>query len=282
MRTFFIGKRLESGDMSLMARNEAGALTEPAYISYSIFRTDGGTVLVSAPRKSPAKDPILGSYYVDMTIPSDWSAGTYKLIWYLRQYDDSSEVQVEEDFYVVAADPARSGFEASSVLMAKRPGITPKLAEMIMAVRELLSDTNPDRNYHFRPPTSGKIVAGYTSRVGFIWTDETIIRMLKIALSQINTANPLMITSYNIDTVPDDFANAAALGAASKCLSAEAARWAADEFGYSLNGVSLDLNKAESYRGLAEAYKAEFFEWLPNLTATKPYSAGLRQHRYLI
>ena len=39
-------------------------------------------------------------------------------------------------------------------------------AQAIRVVRELLSDTNPDRNYHFRPPTSGRVVANYTTRVG--------------------------------------------------------------------------------------------------------------------
>jgi hypothetical protein len=39
-------------------------------------------------------------------------------------------------------------------------------AQAIRVVRELLSDTNPDRNYHFRPPTPGRVVANYTTRVG--------------------------------------------------------------------------------------------------------------------
>jgi hypothetical protein len=151
-----------------------------------------------------------------------------------------------------------------------------------MYVRELLFDTNPDRNYHFRPPTPGKIVAGYTSRVGFIWLDSTILRFLQIAISKLNWYNPKNIYNFTLDNVPADWGRIAALSAAALCLSAEGARWAGDQFNYSLNGVSLDINKADLYRGLAESYKAEFTEMAPLVTANRPASVGLRQQRWLL
>ena len=67
-----------------------------------------------------------------------------------------------------------------------------------------------------------------------------------------------------------------------RCLGKESARWAAEESRYSLNGVSLDINKSSLYQGLAESYKAEFQEWAPLLTANRPCSAGLRQSRWLL
>jgi hypothetical protein len=106
--------------------------------------------------------------------------------------------------------------------------------------------------------------------------------MLEIAISKLNWYNTKNIYNFTLDTVPADWGRIAALSAASLCLSAEGARWAADQFGYSLNGVSLDINKADLYRGLADSYKAEFTEMAPLLTANRPYSAGLRQQRWLL
>ena len=284
MFTFFSGKTLGPGDLSLMVRDEAGRPVEPTRISYTIYLVaeEGRKVLLAGPQAQPSKGAETGLYFVGMTIPSNWAAGDYQLVWHLQQYDDSDEVTVMDDFRVMSANPSTSSLEAPSVLMASTPVVTQRIANMVIMVRELLSDTNPDRNYHFRPPTAAKVVAGYSTRVGYIWTDTTIIRMLRLAISKINTSNPLANHGFNLENVPEDWGNAAALGAAASCLSAEAARWAADEFGYSLNGVSLDLQKASGYQGLAEQYRAELTEWLPNLTANRPFSVGLRQSRWLL
>jgi hypothetical protein len=189
---------------------------------------------------------------------------------------------VYEDFVVQPIDPADSSFEAPSTIIAPRPVTKNKYAPAIMYVRELLSDTNPDRNYHFRPPTPGKVVAGFTTRVGYIWLDSTILRMLDIAIAKLNTWNPKNLTNYTLDSIPTDWGKCAAVGAAASCLSAEGARWAADEFSYSLNGVSLDINKSSLYLSLAQTYGQEFTEWATPLTAIRPCSAGLRQQRWLL
>jgi hypothetical protein len=285
MITLTAGKLLGSGDLNIIIRDEGGSTYAPFAVSYSIFSLDPLTqiqTLVSTPNSIPAS-PSVGVYNVAMSIPTLWD-GRYKLVWYVQRNYDSSIDQVFEDFQVIpfAASSPTSSFEAPSVFIARMNAVSLKTAEMIMQVRELLSDTNPDRNYHFRPPTSGKTVAGFTSRVGFIWTDQTIIRMLQVSISQINVANPMALYNYTLDTILPDWANAAAVGAAAKCLTAEGARWAADEFGYSLNGVSLDLNKSQTYLGLASAYATEFKEWIPALTANRPQSVGLRQNRWLL
>lgn len=277
------GKTLAPGDLSLMVRDSANSPVTPASLNYTIFAkdADGNTSLISQPRLAPVLQEV-GLYYVAMTLPTSWADGDYQLVWYLQQSPGEAEVQITEDFSILAVKPGTGSLDAPSVLMAKKLQTTEKVADLIMSVRELLSDTNPDRNYHFRPPTAAKTVAGYTTRVGYIWTDQTILRMLKLAVAQINTANPKNLYSHKVETLTDDnWAQAAALGAAAKCLTAEAARWIADEFGYSLNGVSLDLEKSAKYQGLGETYNAEFKEWMVPLTANRPASVGLRQMKFL-
>jgi hypothetical protein len=275
------GKQLGPGDLSLTVRDEQGGPYTPSGISYSIFaEVNGVETLVSMPNQTPTSTST-GIYYISMTIPTLWN-GRYKLVWYINRYPADPISTVYEDFQVVPFNPMTNSTEAMSVFLALRPGMDPKTAELAMNVRELLSDTNPDRNYHFRPPTSAKSVAGYTSRVGFIWEDTTIVRMIKLSIAQLNTFNPMTVFSYTIDSAPDAWLEAACLGAAAKCLSSEAARWAAEEFGYSLNGVSLDLNKSATYQNLGAAYAAEFATWAPQITANRPASVGLRQSRWLL
>lgn len=283
MIAFSQGRPLGVADLSLTVRDEGGAPYNPDSISYSIFSVDPvsqAQTLVSQPNQTPGTTGT-GAFYVPMTIPSLWN-GQYKLVWYISRYPGDPIASIYEDFQVVPFNPLTNSTEAMSVFLALRPGMSATVAEYVMNVRELLSDTNPDRNYHFRPPTAAKTVAGYTSRVGFIWEDPTIIRMLKMSIAQLNTFNPMNTFNFTIDNIPSTWAEAACLGAAAKCLSAEAARWAAEEFGYSLNGISLDLNKSATYQNLGAAYSQEFATWAPMITANRPASVGLRQSRWLL
>ena len=276
------GKTLGAGDLGLNIRGLNGGLTDPYSISYSIFSvgTDGLRTLVSAPNMSPTRNAT-GVYYIGGNIPTTWE-GRYDLIWTLRQTNTDAPRNITEEFEVVRIDPATSSFEAPSVLVSKRPGLNPTLVDGIMKVREILSDENPDRNYHFRPPTPGIAVANFNLRVGFIWTDSTIIRMLQTATSIVNTANPMNLYSYTYETAPVDWRNIINIGAAGLCLTKEAARWAAEGMEYSLNGVSLSLNKAGEYQSLSTDLSTQFNAIIPNLTANRPVSSGLRQQRWLL
>ena len=282
MRTLAVGKTLDPGDLALVVRDEQNIPVTPANLNYTIFTTgSSGNALVSDPRMAPKMQEV-GLYYASMTIPTSWAEGSYQIVWHLQQTADTPEISIIEEFAVLALRPGVGGMEAPSVLMAKRLHCSVKTADLVMSVRELLSDTNPDRNYHFRPPNSQKVVAGYTTRIGFIWTDETILRFLKLCVAQINTSNTKTMFSYTVETLPDDnWSQCAALGAAAKCLTAESARWIADEFGGSLNGVSLDLEKSAKYQGLGSQYNEEFKQWMVPLTATRAHSVGLRQMPWL-
>lgn len=308
MITLTQGMALGTGNLSILVRDSTGALIDPAQISFSIFQISAKVpikvrgayeydleqpnkmpeekfqpqeaVLVTQPRTVPTRAS-QGAYWVNLTIPTTW-LGVYQIVWYLVQYSGQPENQVYEDFVVQTIDPTSNSFEAPSTIIATKPTTTQKYAPAIMYVRELISDENPDRNYHFRPPTPGRVVAGYTTRVGYIWLDATILRMLDIAISKLNTWNPMNLWNWTLDTIPTDWGRCAAVGAASSCLLKEGARWAADEFSYSLNGVSLDINKANLYQSLGQTYQQEFAEWAPLITANRPFSAGLRQQRWLL
>lgn len=283
MISFASSKPLGPGDLNILIRDENGVLFDPHTISYSIFSVDVTTnvqSLMSQPDSCPYRDSV-GTYHVSMSIPSTWS-GQYNLVWKIARYFDSPFDTIYEEFQVVNFIPATSSVEAASVYITQKPTVNSHTAQLVMMVRELLSDTNPDRNYHFRPPTPGKQVAGFTSRAGFIWLDSTIITMIKLAIAQMNMSNVNTTFDFTIDSAPTSWAQIACLGAAAKCLSAEGARWIAEQFEYSLNGVSISLNKAGDYTALATAYAQEFKELTTLATANRNFSAGLRQARWLI
>ena len=236
MQTLTQGKQLGPGDLSILVRGQNGALIDPVLITYSIFQLtdkvptfsaraydfnleqpnhmgvnpEHNLVLMTPPKLLPARSS-LGAYYVSQTVPTLWN-GVFRLVWYLIEYKGQPESRVYEDFIVQPVDPASSSFEAPSAIIAQRPVTKNIYAPAIMYVRELLSDTNPDRNYHFRPPTPGKVVAGYTTRVGYIWLDPTILRLLDIAIAKLNTWNPKNLTNYTLDSVPTDWGKCAAVG----------------------------------------------------------------------
>jgi hypothetical protein len=315
MVTFTQGQTLGPSNLSIMVRDAQGTLLDPVLLNFSIFQISSsipvkptiayeydlhqpqnmqggppvpaeGMTLVGQPQQVPTRAS-QGAYYANITIPTQWR-GIYRIVWNLQQYASSPVDTVFENFVVQTVDPTDPAFEAPSMIVGQQLSIasaatTPQMyAQAIRYVRELLSDTNPDRNYHFRPPTPGRVVAGYTTRVGYIWLDSTILIMLDIAISQLNVWNPKNYYNYTLDNIPVDWGRIAALGAAGLCLSSEGARWAADQFSYSLNGVSLDINKADLYRGLGDTYTTQFQTVAPLLTANRPFSAGLRQQRWLL
>lgn len=284
MIAFSTGKTLTKGDLSIYVRDQQGNPVAPTSISFSIFSTSSQPPqLVMGPKLNPAADlQNTGYFFIDITLPTNWTEGNYRLVWYLQQYPDSPEVTIYEDFAIVKVDVPTSSLEAPSMVMAKALGISEKAATLLVYIRELLSDTNPDRNYHFRPPTAGKTIAEFSQRVGYIWLDQSLLRFANLAIARINSANPMNFYSFTLETIPDSWFEAAAVGAAYMALMAEAIRWNAEEFSYSLNGVSIDINKASGYQGLAEAYRTEFTEWAIALTANRPYSAAVRQNRWLI
>jgi hypothetical protein len=302
-------------DLSILVRDASGNLVDPVSITYTIYHIrdlvptkptvayeydlhqplnmEGGpplppegSTLASPPQQVPVRVST-GTFYANFSIPTTWK-GIYKIVWTLVQYAGCPANYVHMDFTVQSVDPTDPAFEAPSMIIGKQLSIasaqtTPTMyAQAIRVVRELLSDTNPDRNYHFRPPTPGKVVSNYTTRVGFIWLDSTILVNLNTAISMLNLYNPMNIYNWTLDTIPRDWGNIAALEAASLCLSGESSRWAADEFAYSLNGVSLDLNKSALYQSLSQTYQQQFNTMAPLVTANRPFSAGLRQQRWLL
>ena len=69
-------------------------------------------------------------------------------------------------------------------------------------------------------------------------------------------------------------------GAASYACAAAALNWVADEFAYSVSGISLDLEKSSKYESLKGNFEERFQQRLELAKKTVRIVKGLQQRRY--
>ena len=70
------------------------------------------------------------------------------------------------------------------------------------------------------------------------------------------------------------------IGAAVLAIEAIALNWIADEFGYSIGGVQLDLEKSAKYQAMRDALEAQLNTMIEQAKATIKITKGLRQARF--
>lgn len=146
----------------------------------------------------------------------------------------------------------------------------------------LLVSNSPDRNYHFRPPAHEDTVKQFNRVFGFIWQDEELGEYIDRALNEI-IAKPPRTPFANVDTMVAyrrEWTTLLLTGAMWWALHALQINWVADEFDYSIGGVSLNLEKSAKYESAAQATAEQFEKQLENAKATVNFIKGLQQPKY--
>jgi len=270
--SFFRGQQLGRNDLNIFLVNNQGTPANAAEISYALYDfTTGSEVLLGHPRRSPA-NPAVGEYFASIIIPLDANLGAYRIRWTFRELVGSPVQQVVQEFEALdkvvpnQAAPTMSGIEAD---LARR-------------LRILLRDNNPDRNYHFRPPTHEETVSQFNRVFGYIWEDAELEEYLLRALDRIAAAPPRTPFS-NIDQMVQhrpEWRTLLLTGAMGFALNALRINWIADEFDYSIGGVSLNLDKASKYESAYSATEEQFKDQLEKAKQTVNIIAGLQQPRF--
>jgi hypothetical protein len=146
----------------------------------------------------------------------------------------------------------------------------------------MLRDNKPDRNYHFTPPAGEESINQYTRVFGYLWEDDELLEFLRVSLDSINAQPPQ--TFYDtLDMLMTQHRNWRTLlftGAMVHSINALALNWIADEFGYSIGGVSLDIEKGSKYQGMANDANTRFNEMSEKAKATVLVMRGLKQSRF--
>ncbi len=270
--SFFRGQQLGRDDLSLFLVDANSVPTNAAEISYALFDfTTGAEVLVGPAQRQPVNAGV-GAYYASVIIPLDANLGTYRVRWTFKEYVGGPIQQVVQEFAVI--DKVTPGVVS--------PIATPIVADLILRLRILLRDNNPDRNYHFRPPAHEETVQQFNRVFGYIWEDSEMAEYLDFSLNEIIAAPP-RTPFASIDQMIQsrrEWSSLLLTGAMARALFALQINWIADEFGYSIGGVSLDLSKSEKYASAQQSANDLFDKQLEKAKATINIIGGLQQPKY--
>lgn len=266
---FFKGQQLGPEDLHIFLDNSSGTPTNAAEIFYALYDvTTGREALLGAPRRSPA-NPEVGKYYASLIIPLDANIGIYHVRWTFRETIGGPVHQVLQKFEVIdksAVAPEMEGCET----------------DLVRRLRIMLRDSNPDRNYHFRPPAHEETVSQFNRVFGYIWEDAELKEFLERSLDAIVAApprTPFQSLCALCQSRPE-WRTLLLTGAANYALLALMINWIAEEFDYSIGGVSLNLDKSSKYEAAANNFKDLFESQLEKAKATVKIIKGLQQPRF--
>ena len=141
----------------------------------------------------------------------------------------------------------------------------------------------PDKFYHFRPPEFEGDIGQYNRIFGQIWEDAELLEYIERALDWYNMFPP---NTRSLDTVDKlvterpDWRTAILWGGIVHACFALAANWVADEFDYSIGGVSLSIEKSSKYESLKQNAEGQLDKAMEAKARTVKYIRGLQQPRF--
>lgn len=147
---------------------------------------------------------------------------------------------------------------------------------------KIVVSNSPDRNYHFRPPTHEETIQQFSRVFGYIWEDIEMQEYLLRSLDMIS-ASPPRTPFSSIDQMVafrPEWRTLLLTGAMMHALQALRINWIADEFNYSIGGVSLDLDKSSKYESAYQAASEQFEKQLTQAKLTINVVKGLQQPRF--
>lgn len=254
-------------NLNIFTYDQSGRLKDPYSIVFDLYivNDSGPDILIGAPDRLPIKFAI-GSYFAPWKIEDDEQLGVHKITWKIRDTATSDVITNSEDFEIVSR---------TTVMNEEYPE---PLKRLIHKLRVKLRDVNPDRDYHFAPPSSEQEIAGFTETRGYRWPDEQLVNHLEDASNYINLWPPA--TDYILQTYPKAWEPLMLLEAQVYALWDLSILWAAEEFNYSLAGVSLDIRRSEKFSGLANQMQGMVDKRLEMAKKRILCTVGLRQDRY--
>jgi len=270
--TFYRGQQLGRNDLTIYLDGSNGTPKNAAEITYALYDFTTGQEVVLGSNQRVPQNPSIGEYFASIVIPLDANLGIYRIRWTFREFIGGPIQQVVQEFAVLdRANPSAIAVTYTSIE-----------TDLIRRLRILTRDNNPDRNYHFRPPAHEETVNQFNRVFGYIWEDEEMKEYLERSLDTISLAPPF--TPFNsIDTLVTRYPAWRTLlltGAMIHAIQALRLNWIADEFDYSIGGVSLTLDKSSKYEGALSTAVDQFDKQLEKAKATINIILGVQQPKY--
>ncbi len=271
---FTQGQVLGRNDLDIYLSNADGNPTNAFSISYAIYYVDPTTtaeVLIGAASRTPV-NPTVGEYYASLQVPSSAAPGDYRIRWRFRETATTAEEGAVQEFGVV-----------SSAVETEANDYSDCVTDLIRKMRFLTRDNNPDRNYRFMPPEGEGTVGCYNQVFGYIWTDEEFYEYLEIALWKWNMHPPSTEEIKTIDMLcqqKPSWKAALLWGALVNAAQALVYNWIANEFDYSIGGISLSVEKSGKYEGMKQNAEDQWDKLTEAKSRTVHYMRGLAQPRF--
>lgn len=272
---FHPGDTVGRGDLDIFLRNGAGNPANAADIYFALYFVDPGPpeteVLIGSDHRIPV-NPQVGEYYAALMVPPSAGAGTYRIKWTFKETTSSPWQQVAQEFAVVTASALTT------------PGYSPSQQQMMWSLRVLLRDQHPDKFYHFRPPEFEGDIGQYNRIFGQIWEDAELLEYLERALDWFNmlppNTGPAVPSLDALVSQKPQWRTAVIWGAIVHACFALSLNWVADEFEYSIGGVSLSIDKSAKYESLKQNAETQFDKAADAKQRTVKYIRGLQQPRF--
>tara|TARA_Y100000034_G_scaffold128775_1_gene183991 strand:- start:247 stop:1140 length:894 start_codon:yes stop_codon:yes gene_type:complete len=270
---FTPGETLGRNDLDIFLSNAFGNPVNAFSISYALYYVDPDTcteVLIGDAARVPV-NPAVGEYYASLQIPPNATPGDYRIRWLFRETVTSTEEGAIQEFGVVADSVTTSAAYSDCI------------TDLITKMRFMTRDNDPDRNYRFMPPEGEGTVGCYNQVFGYIWTDEEFAQYLEIALWKWNMHPP---ETEELSTLDKLCANKAVWKAAIlwgglvNAAQALAYNWVANEFDYSIGGISLSIEKSSKYENLKQNAEDQWDKLTEAKVRTTKYMRGLSQPRF--
>lgn len=274
---FNVGTELGRNDLSIFLVDELGVPCNAATISYAIYFVDvsmgepGIEVLIGPAERTPV-NPSIGEYYAALLVPPGASAGDYRIRWTFTKTVGGEEQVVVQEFGVTNPESQVMG---QPILSTCEAGLVDKL-------RVMLRDNNPDRNYHFRPPEQEGEIKKFNRVFGYLWEDYELLCYLQMSLDWFNSLPPATgISTLNmLCQQKPEWRTFILWGAAVHALFALSVNWVADEFDYSIGGISLSIEKSSKYESLKQNAEGQQDKAAEAKARTVKFIRGLQQPKF--
>lgn len=266
---FIRGSTTGASDLTITIRDVSNTLIDPYRLEYSIYDFSTGIeVLIGSPVNLPVRIST-GQFYAQVVIAADANIGVWRVRWTIQETSTDPVYQSVQEFQVLGSNVIPS-FTGNA-----------NYDRLIYRLRILLRDNNPDRTYRFIPPASAKYIQGQTQVFGYIWEDEELYENILFAIDDFNSRPPTTgITIDNLFAAEQRWTTTILVRAAAFACFEIAMTWIANEFEYSISGVSLSIDKSSKYQALKDEYIAEYDKLVDLNKQSIKIIKGLRQNKY--
>lgn len=254
------------GDFEVAFYTDNAIPVDPEAVVFTVFDLTSSPpdrIPVGVPAQ-PAIRTCAGRYYARFEIGSRFALGSYEVVYNYAIRDNAGNLQslaLTLPFEVVDVYPQTLP-DAALVLIHK--------------LRVVLRDSDPDSYYKFAPPLKTGEIKGFTKETGYIWKDDELNIFLEIATNELRATPFGSVVGIYPSGIQQRFEPAIIMLAAFYAAYSESIRWISEHFEYTIDGVSLSIDRSSQFQAWADAMRGAAQTQLEFLAKTIRFTKGVK------